>query len=54
MESVNKNQMVTVSDSVARELNYYYKTILDSIGVCEDTTSELSWLCSDNEVNQDA
>nr|BDT63204.1 MAG: wsv133-like protein [Hemigrapsus takanoi nimavirus]GBG35358.1 wsv133-like protein [Hemigrapsus takanoi nimavirus] len=52
--SVNKRQMVIVGDSVARELNYYYKTILDSISVSENTTSKLSWACCDNKVNQDA
>lgn len=52
--SDNKRQMVTVGDSVARELNYYYKTILDSISVSENPTSKLSWACCDNKVNQDA
>lgn len=52
--SDNKRQIVTVGDSVTRELNYYYKTILDSIGVSENTTSKLSWACCDNKVNQDA
>ena len=52
--SENKREMVTVGDSVARELNYYYKTILDSISVSENTTSKLSWACCDNKINQDA
>ena len=47
------NKMVTVGDSVARELNYYYKAILDSISVSENTTPKLSWVCCDNEVNQE-
>lgn len=57
MELINDNKrqrMMTVGDSVARELNFYYKTILDCISVSENTTSNLSWACCDDIANQDA
>ena len=55
MELINDNkrqQMMTVGDSVARELNFYYKTILECISVSENTTSNLSWACCDDIANQ--
>ena len=52
--SNNKCQMVTVGDSVARELNYFYKTILDSLSESENINSKLNWMCCDNKVNQDS
>lgn len=52
MERVSNNKR-QISDSVARELNYYYKTIRDSISVSENTISNLSWECCGNKVNQD-
>ena len=57
MELINDNkrqQMMTVGDAVARELNFYYKTILDSISVSENSTSNLSWVCCDDITNQHA
>lgn len=50
MEQKN-DKTITVGDAVARELNYYYKTIRDSISV---PSPKLSWACYDNKVNQDA
>ena len=44
--------MTTVGDSVARELNFFYETILECIS--DNTISKLSWACCDNKVNQDA
>ena len=54
MERVNHNKRkeTTLGDSVVRELNYYYKTILESIGLSKIPTSKLSWACCDNRVNQ--
>ena len=48
--SDNKCQMVTVGDSAARELNYFYKTVIDSLSESENINSKL--VCCDNKVNQ--